>query len=76
MNAVDHPMGGGEGKGSGGRPSASPWGWYTKGIRTRNKKQIGNMNSSKLILRRRNHEKLQLGTKPRPAGRGGYLGGW
>ena len=31
MNPVDHPMGGGEGKSSGGRPSSSPWGWYTKG---------------------------------------------
>ena len=56
MNAVDHPMGGGEGKSSGGRPSVSPWGWYTKGLRTRNKKQ----HSSKLIMRRRNHEKLGL----------------
>lgn len=57
MNPVDHPMGGGEGKSSGGRKgSVSPWGWYTKGIRTRNKKQ----HSSKLIMRRRNHEKLGL----------------
>ena len=58
-NAVDHPMGGGEGKSSGGRPSASPWGWYTKGLRTRNTK--GNY-SSKLIVRRRNHERLGLAT--------------
>ena len=56
MNPVDHPMGGGEGKSSGGRPSSSPWGWYTKGLRTRNRKQF----SSKLIMRRRNHEKLGL----------------
>ena len=56
MNPVDHPMGGGEGKSSGGRPSSSPWGWYTKGLRTRNTKQ----HSSKLIVRRRNHDKLQL----------------
>ena len=42
MNPVDHPMGGGEGKASGGRPSVSPWGWYTKGIRTRNKKKQSN----------------------------------
>ena len=62
MNAVDHPMGGGEGRGSGGRPSCSPWGWYTKGLRTRNKKQ----HSSKLIVRRRNHEKLGLSTKRNP----------
>ena len=57
-NPVDHPMGGGEGKTSGGRPSTSPWGWYTKGIRTRRTGQY----SSKLIVRRRNHEKLQLAT--------------
>jgi len=35
MNPVDHPHGGGEGKTSGGRPSSSPWGWYTKGIKTK-----------------------------------------
>ena len=59
MNPVDHPHGGGEGKTSGGRKgSMSPWGWYTKGLRTRNKKQ----HSSKLIVRRRNHEKLHLST--------------
>ena len=34
MNPVDHPMGGGEGKASGGRPSVSPQGWHTKGRRT------------------------------------------
>ena len=39
MNPVDHPMGGGEGKTSGGRPSCSPWGVYTKGQRTRNNKR-------------------------------------
>lgn len=30
MNPVDHPHGGGEGRTSGGRPSVSRWGWYTK----------------------------------------------
>ena len=57
MNPVDHPMGGGEGRTSGGRPSVSPWGWNTKGRRTR---KLGVKYSSKLIVRRRNHEKLQL----------------
>ena len=38
MNPVDHPHGGGEGKTSGGRPSSSPWGVYTKGVRTRKNK--------------------------------------
>ena len=64
MNPVDHPMGGGEGKTSGGRPSCSPWGWYTKGLRTRNRKQF----SSRLIVKRRNHEKLRLSVK--------NTGGW
>ncbi|GMH40258.1 hypothetical protein BSKO_08162 [Bryopsis sp. KO-2023] len=35
MNPVDHPMGGGEGKASGGRPSVTPWGKLTKGKKTR-----------------------------------------
>lgn len=38
MNPTDHPMGGGEGKASGGLPR-SPWGWYTKGLKTRNNKR-------------------------------------
>jgi len=38
MNPVDHPHGGGQGKTSGGRPSSSPWGVYTKGVRTRKNK--------------------------------------
>jgi large subunit ribosomal protein L2 len=47
MNPVDHPLGGGEGKTSGGRPPVSPWG-KPEG-RTRNKKK----SSQKLIVRRR-----------------------
>ena len=39
MNPVDHPHGGGEGKTSGGRHPVSPWGWKTKGKRTRNNKR-------------------------------------
>jgi large subunit ribosomal protein L2 len=35
MNPIDHPHGGGEGKTSGGRPSCSPWGKPTKGLKTR-----------------------------------------
>lgn len=38
MNPIDHPHGGGQGKTSGGRPSVTPWGKYTKGIKTRRKK--------------------------------------
>jgi large subunit ribosomal protein L2 len=34
MNPVDHPMGGGEGKSTGGHPR-SPWGQYAKGMKTR-----------------------------------------
>ena len=43
MNPVDHPMGGGEGKTSGGRHPCSPWGWKTKGAKTRNNKRTDNM---------------------------------
>jgi len=38
MNPVDHPLGGGEGKTSGGRHPVSPWGMPTKGYKTRNRK--------------------------------------
>jgi large subunit ribosomal protein L2 len=39
MNPVDHPMGGGEGRTSGGRHPCSPWGKLTKGLKTRNNKR-------------------------------------
>ena len=48
MNPVDHPMGGGEGKTSGGRHPTSPWGWKTKGLKTRNNKR-----TDAFIVRRR-----------------------
>jgi large subunit ribosomal protein L2 len=38
MNPVDHPLGGGEGKTSGGRHPVSPWGKPTKGKKTRSNK--------------------------------------
>ena len=49
MNPVDHPLGGGEGKSSGGRHPVTPWCKPTKGYKTRNKKKP----SSKLIVKRR-----------------------
>ena len=49
MNPVDHPMGGGEGKSSGGRHPCSPWGQLAKGLRTRKRKKA----SDKLIVKRR-----------------------
>jgi large subunit ribosomal protein L2 len=48
MNPIDHPLGGGEGKSSGGRHPCTPWGIPTKGYRTRKKK-----NSDRVILKRR-----------------------
>jgi large subunit ribosomal protein L2 len=39
MNPVDHPMGGGEGRTSGGRHPVTPWGKPTKGFRTRHNKR-------------------------------------
>lgn len=49
MNPVDHPMGGGEGRTSGGRHPVSPWGVPTKGYKTRTNKR-----TTKMIVRRRN----------------------
>jgi large subunit ribosomal protein L2 len=43
MNPVDHPMGGGEGKSSGGRHPTTPWGKPTKGYKTRKKSKKSNM---------------------------------
>ncbi|MBI9086413.1 MAG: 50S ribosomal protein L2 [Desulfobacterales bacterium] len=42
MNPVDHPMGGGEGRSSGGRHPCSPWGTPSKGFKTRNKRKTSN----------------------------------
>ncbi len=49
MNPVDHPMGGGEGRSSGGGHPVSPWGQLAKGKRTRCKKKA----SSRMIVQRR-----------------------
>lgn len=54
QNPNDHPHGGGEAKGKGNIPR-SPWGWFTKGMKTRNKKR-----SDKLIVTRR---KTKSGSK-------------
>ena len=49
MNPVDHPMGGGEGKTSGGGHPVSPWGQKAKGLKTRRRKK----QSNKFIIKRR-----------------------
>jgi len=49
MNPIDHPMGGGEGKTSGGRQPCSPWGQLSKGLKTRNPRRRSNT----MIIRRR-----------------------
>ncbi|MBW1758769.1 MAG: 50S ribosomal protein L2 [Deltaproteobacteria bacterium] len=48
MNPVDHPMGGGEGRSSGGRHPCSPWGQPSKGFRTRKNKK-----TDRFIVKRR-----------------------
>jgi large subunit ribosomal protein L2 len=48
MNPVDHPLGGGEGKTSGGRHPVSPWGMPTKGFKTRRRKD-----TDRFIVQRR-----------------------
>ena len=52
MNPVDHPLGGGEGRSSGGRHPVTPWGKPTKGYKTR-----ANKRTDSLIIRRRNKGK-------------------
>ena len=49
MNPIDHPMGGGEGRSSGGRHPCSPWGKPAKGYKTRKVKKL----SDKFIVSRR-----------------------
>ena len=48
MNPIDHPMGGGEGRSSGGRHPCSPWGQLSKGLKTRKNKR-----TEKFILKHR-----------------------
>ena len=50
MNPVDHPMGGGEGKSSGGRHPTTPWGKPTKGYKTRSK---GKRSDAYIVKRRK-----------------------
>ncbi|MBF0376072.1 MAG: 50S ribosomal protein L2 [Desulfamplus sp.] len=52
MNPVDHPMGGGEGRSSGGRQPCSPWGVPSKGYKTRTNKR-----SNQYIVKRRTKKK-------------------
>lgn len=52
MNAADHPMGGGEGKGKGGNDPQSPWGQPTLGYKTRRRKS-----TDKYIVRSRHQSK-------------------
>jgi large subunit ribosomal protein L2 len=52
MNPIDHPMGGGEGKTSGGGHPVSPWGLPAKGYKTRKKKNL----SDKYIVKKRNRK--------------------
>jgi large subunit ribosomal protein L2 len=52
MNPVDHPLGGGEGRSSGGRHPVTPWGKPTKGYKTRVNKR-----TDKMIIRRRDKGK-------------------
>ena len=59
MNPVDHPMGGGEGRTSGGRHPCSPWGQLSKGLKTRNNKRTDGM-----IIKRRERrvERIRYGS--------------
>ena len=52
MNPVDHPLGGGEGKSSGGRHPVTPWGKPTRGAKTRRNKA-----TSRFIVARKSKKK-------------------
>jgi large subunit ribosomal protein L2 len=52
MNPVDHPHGGGEGRTSGGRHPVTPWGFPTKGKKTRKNKR-----TTKFIIANRHARK-------------------
>jgi large subunit ribosomal protein L2 len=54
MNPVDHPMGGGEGRSSGGRHPCSPWGKLAKGLKTRTNKR-----SDKYIVTKRANKRAK-----------------
>ncbi|MEQ9367101.1 MAG: 50S ribosomal protein L2 [Leptospirales bacterium] len=54
MNPVDHPLGGGEGKSSGGRHPVSPWGQPARGYKTRKK----NKPSDRFIVQRRINKRI------------------
>ena len=54
MNPVDHPLGGGEGKSSGGRHPVTPWGQPTRGYKTRKK----NKPSDRFIVQRRINKRI------------------
>jgi large subunit ribosomal protein L2 len=53
MNPIDHPLGGGEGKSSGGRHPTTPWGKASKGLKTRKKNKF----SDKFIIKRRERKR-------------------
>ncbi|TFY78724.1 hypothetical protein EWM64_g5294 [Hericium alpestre] len=53
MNANDHPHGGGRGKSKSNKHPRSPWGWLTKGKRTRKPGPKGPKNSNKMVIRER-----------------------
>ena len=61
MNPIDHPMGGGEGKSSGGRHPCTPWGVPTKGHKTRS-----NARTNKYIVKRRGKKKMARSLKKGP----------
>jgi large subunit ribosomal protein L2 len=52
MNPVDHPLGGGEGRTSGGRHPVTPWGKPTRGAKTRK-----NKSTNRFIVARRGNKK-------------------
>ena len=68
MNPVDHPMGGGEGRTSGGRHPCSPWGQLAKGLKTRKNKR-----TDKFIVKRRSAEVIAENSMARSVKKGPFV---
>jgi hypothetical protein len=56
----DHPHGGGRGKSKGNRHPSSPWGWNTKGKRTRKPGSRGHKTGNKFVIRERPRGKNKI----------------
>src|SRR5262249_50141296 len=72
MNPIDHPHGGGEGRTSGGRHPVTPWGFPTKGKKTRRNKST---NKFIILSRHARQKKKRTAPKARSGWQGPFVSG-